>query len=829
MSSTREKTTFRRGRANRGPKRLHHSRRGRHPHRGRRNQQRNIPYRKRPKETTILLTKQDFFNVGLLVLERGFEHNGLEDLVRANPDVLVEQKRGVIVDTRKEFRLRVQRGGAQASSVNSRNKVIGSMLEGLRHGEALPQWYQEDDGEEFGEELLTGGFDKKGGKGVEEGDVEDLFRQWKAEEREDEERTTAVMESLLHVSSDEEDEEWGQGRGKLEQSALNLTLDKGFTLATLAGQTEVLDQAIGRPKAESEEASGGKEEEGDEEEDDDADVFRSLNVLGRLKGNEETFFEDLDKQIEESFMVAKKEEGAGEKEEAGSVGQVLDAAWKPGFQNDFEEVLSQELLEGLRDDASVNMEDMLQQVDNEYEGVFAGFESNMNKILYGSSFMDDSLMSVQPGAGLESAPDFEAGGGHEGSPDVLGELDLEAAGPGGAEQESGAPEGEDSGGTAGARKAEKEPELTAEEKEKRKQMFLQKYQMMIMMLDEMARDAMAWHRRNKKKSGRESLPENGLTRDSVDKYTSTQYKIFSMLCRGCLFFKSWYYKDSEGEKHGPYMAFDMDVWNIEGKLGADFLISPDDKTYMAYEKFNERDKSIFDLMDDVMKEHERVFKMNALKMEEERIKRQEQKRALPRGRQRERHYRRRGRGDERGRQRGRPYKKDYGEFYFKRKNARGKGKRSAGQRFDPQSADVFKKKERAQRVDEEEFPTLGAEAEGGGPQGTAEPGEQRGGQGDFKRKAEKPEQKFEAVGFDHPDEIPGISKAREPPQAPKSPAKAPKKKEQPSMISRWDEEELGKRRTGKKRRRRRKHAKRPPEEEEKNEELTDNIKKMLDI
>lgn len=822
MSTAREKTTFRRGRPQRGQKNHYQSRRGRNNRGHRRNHQRNFTYRKRPKDQTNILTKQDFFNVGLLVLERKFEQNGLEDIVQKHPDVLLAQKRGIIVDTRREFKQKMERSGREASRVNSRNKVIGSMLEHLRQGEELPQWYQVDDEEEFGEDMLVGGFDKGGGDAPEAGnDIEGMFQMWKKEE--EEEKATVMMESLMHLSSDEEeDDEWGQQRKKLEESALNLTLEKGFTLATLAGQTEVLDKEIGRPTVEDME----DEREDETDEDGPGGDLKSLNVLGKLGENQDTFFDDLDKQIEESFMIAKKEEP---QEQAGEIGNILDDSWKPEFKNDFELALNQEVLENMRDDASINMEDMLQQVDNEYEDVWAGFESNMDKILNGGSIMEDSIMSahVDADGNQEQLPEFGLLDDHGSTEQVLGELENKES------FETGDSE------SVQTAKTEKK-ELTPEEKEKRKRIFLSRYQLMIMMMDETARDTLRWQRANKKKVNPENMPMNKVTDTSVAKFTSTQYKIFSMLCRGQMFYKTWYYQDSEGEKHGPFMSFDMDIWNLEGKLKTDFLISPDDKTYLCYDQFNDRDNSIFDLMEDVIKEQERVFKMNALKLREEQMKRQEKKRGRGRGRgrsrgnrHRERNYRRRDQPRERNYDREqprKPYQKDYGEFYFKKKSGRGQGNRerhSQEQRFNPQNADLFKKKPKAERVNEEEFPTLGAETESqlnrgnepveansNGQSSQSEPKASR-----FERKKAEIKPQFEEVGFESPDDIPGISKVAEP----------VKKKEQASMISRWDDEGKTTKKSNKKRRKRRKHAKRPPEDDEKNEELTDNIKKMLDI
>ena len=818
----REKTTFRRGRSNRGQRNYYQSRRGRGNKGYRRNQQRNHTYRKRPKEDTNILTKQDFFNVGLLVLERGFEQNGLEEIVQKNPDVFVEKKRGIIVDTRKEFKKKMKNLGQKENKLNSRNKVIGSVLDNLRQEEELPQWYQDDD-EEFGEEMLMEGFKKS-----DEVNVEEIFKEWKEEEQE---KTVVVMESLLHGSSDEENEEWGGEEKKLEESGLNLHLDKEFTLESLAGQTEEIEQQMNKLRSKD-----ALEEEKEEEENEDNLVdLKSLSLLGKFIDEKETYFDDLDKQIEESFMISKQEKEKPEKKE---VGKVLEDAWKPEFKNDFEMPLDEDFFEDIHNDSSINMKDALEQVDNEYEDVFAGFESNMNKILNGGSFMDDSMMveNEDPQHSLFNIDDEEEQKGEQVEEDLEKTQDSE-------------------------KKTEKK-ELTEEEKLKRKEMFMNRYQFMITMMDELARDQYIWLKRNKGKMKPEMEPVNKMTEESVQKFTANRYKIFSMLCRGCMFYKTWYYKDSEGEKHGPFMGFDMDIWNAEGILKTDFLISPNDKTYLRYDMFNERDNSIMDLMHDVIREQERILRMNELKMREEQLKKRGKKRGRGRsrgGRQRDKGYNRRewnkdrrydrDKGYDRGYDRNRDkdqnrgyyrdkgYQKDHGEFYFKKKKKQ-KDYNKQDQKFEPKKMSFTKKKAPEEKVDEEEFPTLGAEQIEMKPNTSeiilnlkdppqkekiiSKVNKDKNSQ-NFKKKNLNVESKeIVEIGFENPDDIPEISK-----KVNKDEPKINLKTEKKNIISSWDMEIKVVKKGKKKKKRKKARAKK--KEEEKNEELTDGIKKMLNI
>ena len=835
MSTVREKTTFRRGRSHRGQRNYYQSRRGRGRGRGgpRRNQQRNYSYRKRPKENTNILTKQDFFNVGLLVLERKFEKNNLEEIVRENPGVFVTQKRGIIVDTRREFRLK-KAGAKKPVATNSKKKIIGSVLDNLRQEEEIPQWYQEDeDDEEFGEEMLMGGIDRGNKEENLTGNLEGVFQQWKIEEQEENEKTMVMMESLLHMSSDEEDNEWGEKNRKMEESGLNLMLDKEFTLESLAGQTKEVEKEMNRFKSQEDLE---QPEETPEENEEEIVNLKSLSLLGKFIDEKETYFDDLDKQIEQSFMISKQEESKQEetKKTEEEVGKVLEDNWKPEFKNDFDFPMEGEFFEDVHNDSSLNMEDMLQQVDNEYEDVFAGFESNINKILYGGSFMDDSILTQN-----NEEPSF---GGKDDvifTPEI-GENLLEPL------------KGEDEE----SEEKEEAKELTPEEKQKRKEHFMKRYQIMLIMLDQMARDALTWQKKNKKKVKAENQPVNKMTEESVGKFTAQRYKVFSMLLQGCIFYKTWYYKDSEGEKHGPFMGFDMDIWNAEEKLKTDFLISPDDKTYLCYDKFNERDSSIMDLMHDVIKEQERVLKMNALKIKEEQLKKQKSKRGRGRGRsrggkQRERGYRKRDWGRDKGYDRNyyqeRRYQKDHGEFYFKKKKKGGYRDREfikQEQKFEPKNLNLFKKKKNVVNVNEEDFPTLGFDQKKNNENKEKKVEnvlnqtnqnknftKKKNSESEidvkekfFKKKnPTKPSPNITKIGFNNPDEIPEISKKVEEEKSENIPKTSKKK-----VISGWDIEVKVVKKQGKKKRKKKrgKKNKSKKKEDKKNEKLTNNKKKM---
>ena len=260
----------------------------------------------------------------------------------------------------------------------------------------------------------------------------------------------------------------------------------------------------------------------------------------------------------------------------------------------------------------MNMEDMLQEVDEDNKDMFDRFESNMNKILHGGSFIDDSMMSASnedPQGGDSDHMLFNLN-------DKLLE-DPKNEDPKHKETENVEEEEQP--------KEPEKKELTPEEKQKRMEHFMNRYQYMITMMNELRRDQSSWKLRNPNKVNKDMQPANKITQESVKKFTTHRYKIFSMLCRGCMFKKTWYYKEIKGQKHGPFMGFNINFWNTEGVLKEYFLISPDDNTYLYYEKINERDNSIIDLMHDVIREQKRIFHMNEMKMKEEQRNKNEKK------------------------------------------------------------------------------------------------------------------------------------------------------------------------------------------------------------
>lgn len=141
-----------------------------------------------------------------------------------------------------------------------------------------------------------------------------------------------------------------------------------------------------------------------------------------------------------------------------------------------------------------------------------------------------------------------------------------------------------------------------EKKEKSKREFQEKYFAMDKALNQIVYDALNSRRRH----AIDANSTNGVNQISVEKYCANNYKIFSFLMQGDVFSKVWHYKDKVGNVQGPYMSFDMDIWNGEGVYFAKNLaISPNKKDYFPLSMFLERDNAVLEIVQDVVEKLEK--------------------------------------------------------------------------------------------------------------------------------------------------------------------------------------------------------------------------------
>lgn len=77
--------------------------------------------------------------------------------------------------------------------------------------------------------------------------------------------------------------------------------------------------------------------------------------------------------------------------------------------------------------------------------------------------------------------------------------------------------------------------------------------------------------------------------------------------QGDIFSKVWFYKDKLGNIQGPFMSFDMDIWNGEGNyFASDLLISPNNDTYYQLSLYQERDPKVLELMHCIVSKQDQV-------------------------------------------------------------------------------------------------------------------------------------------------------------------------------------------------------------------------------
>lgn len=154
---------------------------------------------------------------------------------------------------------------------------------------------------------------------------------------------------------------------------------------------------------------------------------------------------------------------------------------------------------------------------------------------------------------------------------------------------------------------QQEPELD-EKREKSKKEFQEKYFAMDKALNQIVYDALNSRRRH----AIDANSTNGVNQISVEKYCANNYKIFSFLMQGDVFSKVWYYKDKVGNVQGPYMSFDMDIWNGEGVyFSKNLAISPNKKDYFSLAKYLERDNEMLEIVQDVVEKVEKGMDQQA--------------------------------------------------------------------------------------------------------------------------------------------------------------------------------------------------------------------------
>jgi hypothetical protein len=144
-----------------------------------------------------------------------------------------------------------------------------------------------------------------------------------------------------------------------------------------------------------------------------------------------------------------------------------------------------------------------------------------------------------------------------------------------------------------------------EKKEKAKKEFQEKYLVMDKVLNQIVYDTL----NSRNRQGIDAYSTNGANQSSAEKYCANNYKIFSFCMQGDIFSKVWCYKDKVGNIQGPYMSFDMDIWNGEGNyFSKSLLISANNKDYFPLQLYLDRDPKVLEVMQEVVAKQEQVNK-----------------------------------------------------------------------------------------------------------------------------------------------------------------------------------------------------------------------------
>lgn len=92
---------------------------------------------------------------------------------------------------------------------------------------------------------------------------------------------------------------------------------------------------------------------------------------------------------------------------------------------------------------------------------------------------------------------------------------------------------------------------------------------------------------------------NGFTHSGVEEFLKIPYKIFSFYNRDNIFAKVWLYRDNMRHIEGPFMSYDMDLWNSEPNYFSPSLtLSVNSSSFLSVPCFVNREKEALVLFAD---------------------------------------------------------------------------------------------------------------------------------------------------------------------------------------------------------------------------------------
>lgn len=112
--------------------------------------------------------------------------------------------------------------------------------------------------------------------------------------------------------------------------------------------------------------------------------------------------------------------------------------------------------------------------------------------------------------------------------------------------------------------------------------FMQSYSYMDLVLNKIVYDFL----NSKQRLDLNKNSANGFNQQNVETYCKNNFKIFSLFLQGNIFSPIWKYKDIGGEEKGPFMSYDMDLFNAKGDVFTENVyISYNSTIYLPHRYF----------------------------------------------------------------------------------------------------------------------------------------------------------------------------------------------------------------------------------------------------
>jgi hypothetical protein len=136
--------------------------------------------------------------------------------------------------------------------------------------------------------------------------------------------------------------------------------------------------------------------------------------------------------------------------------------------------------------------------------------------------------------------------------------------------------------------------LSDSEKVQRQQLFLAKYGYLDPIMCQLCYEILV----SKSRQTINELSTNGFNQKSVERYCANKYKIFSLFLQGDIISKVWFYRDKNGIVLGPFMSFDMDIWNAEKEFfHPEVMIALDRSPFLSIQFWVHRSSIVLKIVD----------------------------------------------------------------------------------------------------------------------------------------------------------------------------------------------------------------------------------------